>query len=99
MVLIIIIPICVNASSNYKEKKEEFLDNIQEYFYRSTDRKQYKHVTTFKYEDNAYKLVNPISSHAIKNMLGYMNEKDQQAFKGFINSNWGKESEMERMAL
>lgn len=85
--------------NNYKEKKEEFLDNIQEYFYRSTDRKQYKHVTILRYEDDEYKLVNPISSHAIKNMLGYMNEKDQQAFKGFINSNWGKESEMERMAL
>jgi pilus assembly protein CpaF len=85
--------------SLYKENKEEFLDNIQEYFYRSTDRKQYEYVNILEYINGEYIIMNPISSQTIDDMNKYMNAKDQREFKRFIENNWGDGVEMERMAL
>ncbi|MDF2821528.1 MAG: Pilus assembly protein CpaF [Clostridiales bacterium] len=85
--------------SLYKENKEEFLDNIQEYFYRSTDRKQYEYVNILEYINGEYIIMNPISSQTIDDMNKYMNVKDQREFKRFIENNWGDGVEMERMAL
>ncbi|MFR8104350.1 MAG: ATPase, T2SS/T4P/T4SS family [Clostridia bacterium] len=74
-------------------KLDKFLDNATKYFTKVTNREMYKYVNVLEFVDDEYVLTNKISDQNIKEMLRNMDDADAEAFRKFIEENWGKTKE------
>ena len=74
-------------------KLDKFLDNATKYFTKVTNREMYKYVNVLEFVDDEYVLTNKISDQNIKEMLRNMDDADAEAFRKFIEENWGKPKE------
>lgn len=58
----------LDSTNNINETLCAFLDNVNDYFYRQTDRTVFNTVDIIRFEDGEYRFVNPVSERALKDM-------------------------------
>lgn len=83
--------------SNYKncgtheEKTEAFMDTMQEFFVRMTDRKTFETRDILIYENGQYVVGQPITTKSHTNILKHLTDKEKLEFEAFLEDNWGGE--------
>lgn len=76
-------------ADNFEEKVTRFMDTMNEYFVRMTDRKTFEARDIIRFENGEYIAVNPISQGTIDAMMILMPEEDRKEFSDFIAQHWG----------
>lgn len=78
-----------------EDKIEAFMDNMQEFFYRMTDRKVFETRDIIKYEKDRYTVVKPLSRVSIKSIIKHLTVEERIDFNLFLERNWGEAVDFE----
>lgn len=77
-------------AKNHDEKMDLFLDTMNEFFIRMTDRKKFETRDIVVWDNGEYKAANAITKHTYDKLCIHLDEKSKLEFNDFLVSNWGK---------
>lgn len=75
---------------NQEDKLDAFIDNIQEFFYRMTDRKTFETRDVIRYENGAYVVGQPLTKKCQESLVKHLTAAESIDFKLFIEHYWGE---------
>lgn len=82
-------PRTYQEKTNHHEKLEAFMEDIQEFFERVTDRKIFEARDLIRFDQGRYISYNPISENSQMEIMKYLSEEEKMSFRAFLDKNWG----------
>lgn len=73
-----------------EDKMEAFIDNIQDFFSRMTDRKTFETRDIVKYENGTYVIGKPLTEECRETLERHLTKEEIAAFRTFLQYYWGE---------
>jgi pilus assembly protein CpaF len=72
------------------DRMDAFMDNIQEFFYRMTDRKIFETRDVIRCENGTYVIGQPLTENCQKSIIKHLTENELIDFRLFLEHHWGE---------